>query len=191
MFTSRNLHFLVLGVILGATSGYIFAFYQVQSTTPPPRVLDSGMPPGHPNVDNEQMLAFFKEAMDRNPDDPKLLTRYGNFLLTIDRYAEAIQAYQKVLEKEPDNQDVRTDMATAYWNMGQRDKAMEEYNKSLEVNPKHVYTLHTMFFLYIEGRRDIKSAEDMLRRIEEADPKYEHIPALKKQLETERARLTR
>ena len=34
MFSSRNIHFAILGIILGATTGYIFAFYQVQSSMP-------------------------------------------------------------------------------------------------------------------------------------------------------------
>ena len=191
MLISRNLHFIVLGIILGATSGYIFAFYQVQSTTPPPRILDSGLPPGHPNVNNEEMLESFKKALEKSPDDPKLLALYGNFLLKIDRYSEAVDAYQKVLAKEPNNLEVRTDMATTYWNLGQREKAMEEYNKSLEIDPKHVYTLHTLFMLHLEGRGDIKTAEEMLRRLEEADPKYEHIPVLKRDLATEKARLAK
>src|SRR5688572_24161182 len=130
MFTARNIHFIVLGIILGATSGYIFAFYQVQSTMPPPRILDSGRPAGHPDVNNEEMHALFQEALSKTPDDPGLLTRYGNFLFSLDRYNDAITTYQKVLSMQPENQDVRTDMATAMWNMGQREQAMAEYNKS-------------------------------------------------------------
>jgi len=188
MLSARNIHFIILGIILGATSGYIFAFYQVQSTTPPPEIVDSGVPSGHPNVDNQQIQALFNEAFQKNPNDPKLLARYGNFLFSTDRFSEAIDAYQKVLVTEPNNLNVRTDMATAYWNSGQRDQAMTEYNKALEIDPKHINTLHTLFLVQIEGRNDIDAAAGLLKRIEEANPSYDQLPGLKRQLEQERAR---
>ena len=64
MLTARNIHFALLGIILGATSGYIFAFYQVQSSMP--RALPSAQntPQGHPEVNNDQLLAMFKEALE-------------------------------------------------------------------------------------------------------------------------------
>jgi hypothetical protein len=34
MFSSRNIHFAVLGIILGASSGYILAFYQIDKKIP-------------------------------------------------------------------------------------------------------------------------------------------------------------
>jgi len=53
MFSSRNIHFAILGVILGATSGYILAFYQVQASMPPAsRSANSNVPNGHPDVKN-------------------------------------------------------------------------------------------------------------------------------------------
>src|SRR5881628_2990659 len=88
MFTSRNIHFAVLGVILGASSGYILAFYQVQSSMPAPAVNASvnasgGVPQNHPEVTNDQMVALFKQALAKNPNNPELMTRYANFLLDL------------------------------------------------------------------------------------------------------------
>ena len=67
MLNSRNIHFAILGIILGAASGYIFAFYQVQSSMPRalPAQQGSNTPQGHPGVNNDQLLAMFKEALDR------------------------------------------------------------------------------------------------------------------------------
>src|SRR5438093_13277343 len=90
MFTSRNIHFAILGIILGATSGYIFAFYQVQSSTP--RAVPSTQAPGqHPEVNNDQLLAMFKEALAKNPNDTTLMTRYANFLFDLGRFNESVE----------------------------------------------------------------------------------------------------
>jgi tetratricopeptide (TPR) repeat protein len=188
MFNVRNLHFIVLGIILGASSGYVFAFYQVESAMPPPRLDQSSLPSGHPDIpDKDQMFALFNEALARTPNDPVLLTRYGNFLFTIEDFNGAVEAYQKVLAIQPNNLNVRTDMGTAFWNLGQRDRAMAEYEKSLATDPKHMNTLHTLFMVQLEGLRDANKAAELLKQIEAADPSYPPIPDLKRQLEAVQA----
>src|ERR1700722_13720839 len=104
MFSSRNIHFAILGIILGATSGYIFAFYQVQSSMP--RVVPSVQAQNHPDVNNEQLLTMFKEALAKNPNDPTLMTKYANFLFDMGKFAEAVAWFEKVLVIQPDNLDV-------------------------------------------------------------------------------------
>src|SRR6478735_3903117 len=109
MFTSRNIHFAILGIILGATTGYIFAFYQVQSSTPrtlPAPAKQSSTPQGHPDVSNEQLVTMFKEALAKNPNDTTLMTRYANFLFDLGKYNESVEWFQKVLAIQPNNLDV-------------------------------------------------------------------------------------
>src|SRR5271167_892657 len=114
MLSSRNIHFAILGIILGSTFGYIFAFYQVEKDMPAPRATSAATPNGHPDVSNDQMLGMFQDALQKDPENEELLTRYGNFLFDIARYEDAIGAYQKVLKLNPGNIDVQTDMGTAY-----------------------------------------------------------------------------
>ena len=183
MFTSRNIHFAILGIILGATSGYIFAFYQVQSSAPrtAPSAQGSNVPQGHPNVSNDQLQAMFKEALQKNPNDPTLLTRYANFLFDLGRFNEAVEWFQKVVALEPNNLDVRTDFGTALWNAGQREKAMAIYQDILKTDPKHMATLHNLVIVYLEDR-NFAAAEQTLKRMEEIDPKYEGLASLRQRL---------
>jgi Flp pilus assembly protein TadD len=183
MFTSRNIHFAILGIILGAASGYIFAFYQVQSSMP--RTVPSqgsNLPQGHPDVSNEQLLAMFKEALAKDPNNPTLMTRYANFLFDLGRFSESVDWFQKAVSAQPDNLDVRTDLATALWNAGQKDKAMAEYQSVLKVNPKHMATLHNLVIVRLD-ERNFSGAEQVLKQMEEIDPKYEGLDGLKKRLE--------
>lgn len=178
MFTSRNIHFAVLGIILGATSGYIFAFYQVQSSMPRSA---SPAAQGHPDVNNDQLLAMFKEALAKNPNDPTLMTRYANFLFDLGRFNEAVEWFQKVLASQPGNLDVKTDLGTALWNAGQKDKAMAQYQEALKIDPKHMATLHNLVIVHLE-ERDIPAAEQILEQMEEIDPKYDGLEPLRKRL---------
>jgi tetratricopeptide (TPR) repeat protein len=182
--SSRNIHFAILGIILGAASGYVFAFYQVQSSmdrTPPALTANSNKPPGHPEVSNDELLAMFKQALAKSPNDTTLMTRYANFLFDLGRFNEAVEWFEKVVSIQPDNLDVRTDLGTALWNTGQKDKAMAEYQRILQTDPKHVATLHNMAIVFL-GDRDFPSADRVIKQIETIDPKYEGLESLKNRL---------
>jgi Tfp pilus assembly protein PilF len=189
MFTSRNVHFAILGIILGATSGYIFAFYQVQSSMPRavPASQSANLPQGHPNVSNEQLLGMFKEALAKNPNDTTLMTKYANFLFDLGRFGESVEWFEKVRAVQPNNLDVRTDLATALWNAGQKDKAMAEYQQVLKADPKHMATLHNLVLVNLE-EREVARAEQVLKQMEQIDPKYEGLEPLKKRLAEIRGR---
>ena len=189
MFSSRNIHFGILGIILGAASGYIFAFYQVQTSVVVPAAASGTKPPNHPAVNNDEILALFKTALARNPNQPELMTRYGNFLAGIGRYSEAVEWFQKVLVIQPKDLDLRTDLGTAYWNMGQIEKAMAEYQGSLAIDPKHMPSLHSLFLLQVQGRHDFQAAVATLKKIEGIDPKYQPLAELKKLLEDSKPRV--
>src|SRR4029453_18498927 len=108
----RNIHLAILGIILGASAGYVAAFYKANSAlTPPPISPDqaqTGMPSGHPNVDNEQMLAAMKQAVEKDPSNPEILTRYAMALLESNHADEAAQWFKKSLDLDPGNADTRS-----------------------------------------------------------------------------------
>jgi Flp pilus assembly protein TadD len=183
MFSSRNIHFVILGIIIGAASGYMLAFYQVQASMPRTAAAagSNNVPQGHPDVNNDQLLAMFKEALQKNPNDTALMTKYANFLFDLGRYSEAVDWFKKVLMQQPGNLDVMTDLGTALYNAGQKDKAMATYQEILKVDPKHMATLHNLVIVRLE-ERNFPAAEETLKKMEEIDPKYEGLDPLKKRL---------
>jgi cytochrome c-type biogenesis protein CcmH/NrfG len=183
MFSSRNIHFALLGIILGSASGYIFAFYRVQSTMPVsvPTAQSSGAPQGHPNLSPEEVRRKVEEQLAKNPNDTQVMTLYANFLFDQGKFSEAVEWFQKAVAIQPDNLDVRTDMATALWNAGKKDQAMAEYQKILRSDPKHMATLHNLVIVHLE-QRDLGAAEQVFKQMEAIDPKYEGLEPLKKRL---------
>ena len=141
MISSRNIHFAILGIILGATTGYVLAFYQVQSSTPREAASQqqqgSNLPGGHPNVNNDQLLAMFKDALAKNPNDTTLMARYGSFLFELGKSNEAIEWFQKVVALQPRNLDVRADLVIVH--LEKRDfTAAEQVLKQMEaIDPKY------------------------------------------------------
>jgi tetratricopeptide (TPR) repeat protein len=187
MFSSRNIHFVILGIILGGTLGYIFAFYQVQASMPAPAPRsasgsNSNIPNGHPNVSNEQILAMFKQALEKNPNDATLITKYANFLFDSGKYSEAVTWFEKVVALQPNSPDAKTDFGTALWNAGEKDKAMVQYQAALKIDPKNMATLHNLTIVYEEDRK-LGDAEKTIKQMEAIDPKYEGLGTLKKRLD--------
>src|SRR5688572_25942451 len=91
MFSSRNIHFALLGLILGASAGYVAAFYKAQSSvqaasaiTAPPE-----MPANHPGLNADAMLEELRRAAEANPDNVEIVARYGEALFSNDRFPEA------------------------------------------------------------------------------------------------------
>ncbi|PYS43431.1 MAG: hypothetical protein DMG14_00995 [Acidobacteria bacterium] len=183
MFSSRNIHFAILGIILGATTGYIFAFYQVQSSMPRalPSSQGSNVPQGHPDLAPEEVRRRVDEELAKNPNNTEIITLYANFLFNQGKFNEAVEWFEKALAVQPNNLDVRTDLATALWNAGQKDKAMAEYQRILKADPKNMATLHNLVIVHLE-ERDFTAAEQVLKQMESIDPKYEGLEALRKRL---------
>ena len=154
MFSSRNIHFAILGLILGASTGYIVAFYQAEAAfvpKAPPRqqASETGTPPNHPNVTPEQLLAMFQGALQKNPNEPELRSRYASFLFNLGRFQESVESFQK----------------------------------SLELRPNHMQTMEDLFNAQLEGLKDPKAAAVTVKKIEQVDANYSGLPALKKRLE--------
>src|SRR5262245_62336489 len=155
MFSSRNIHFAILGIILGSTPGYSFAFYQVQSSMPRPipgSSAGSKLPEGHPNLSPEEVRQRVQAELAKNPNNTQIMTLYANFLFDRGKYDEAVQWFDKAIAVEPSNLDIRTDMATALWNSGQKEKAMAEYKRILQVDPKNISTLNKLVIVQLDER---------------------------------------
>src|SRR5262245_25855394 len=190
MLSSRNIHFAILGIILGATSVYVFAFYQIEQKIPdqaqPAQAAAQGVSPGHPDVSNEQVLAMFKEQIAKNPTNIELLSRYGDFLSDIGKFQEAVDAYKKVLALDPKNLNAQTFMGTALWNLGKKDEAIAAYQKSIQTDPNHMATLYYLALVDLDRDHDVNAAADKIARIEKQDPTQPILKELKQRLDEER-----
>src|SRR5688500_10288978 len=94
MFSSRNIHFALLGIILGASAGYITAFYRAQSSvqaaSPSPLTTSQPtIPAEHPDLDANAMIEELGKAAEANPTNADIIARYGEALFVNDRFSEA------------------------------------------------------------------------------------------------------
>lgn len=189
MFTSRNIHFAILGIILGAATGYVVAFYQAAAAAPPTADPHSAtateqqgaLPANHPEVNSEQMLELLKKAAEESPNQPEVLSRYANELFQIGKMEESAEWYGKVVALEPKDTDVRSLYGAVLWRIGRKDEAKTQLQTALTQDPKHVPSLHGLFIIALDSH-DVAKATDYVRRIEQIDPSYPGLSDLKTRL---------
>ena len=190
MFSSRNVHLAVLGIILGATAAYIVAFYRVQASVPPalsPEEALTDVPPGHPEVNSEQMLEAMRKAVETDPDEPELVKRYAIALFDAGRFTEAEGWFAKAVDLEPNSVDVRSMYGAILWRMGNVDAAAVQLEATLKLDPNNVPSLHGLTLLALE-KHDAARAAQLIAKIESIEPTYSQLPDLRSRLQAERSR---
>jgi Tfp pilus assembly protein PilF len=189
MFTSRNIHFAILGIILGAATGYVAAFYQAAAAAPPaedPHTTTAAdqqgaLPANHPEVNSQQMLDLLKKAAEDSPNQPEVLSRYANELFQIGKMEESAEWYGKVVKLQPKDTDVRSLYGAVLWRIGRKDEAKTQLQTALTQDPKHVPSLHGLFIIALDSH-DVARATEYVQRIEQIDPKYPGLADLKTRL---------
>ena len=189
MFTSRNIHFAILGIIFGAATGYVVAFYQAAAAAPPtedPHTATAAdqqgaLPANHPEVNSQQLLELLKKAAEDSPNQPEVLSRYANELFQIGRMEESAEWYGKVVALQPKDTDVRSLYGAVLWRIGRKDEAKTQLQTALTQDPKHVPSLHGLFIIALDSH-DVAKATDYVHRIEQIDPGYPGLADLKTRL---------
>ncbi|HEX5482779.1 MAG TPA: tetratricopeptide repeat protein [Terriglobia bacterium] len=143
----------------------------------------SGLPKGHPPVNDAEIIKFFKEAASRNPSDPEPRLKLANFLYDKHEFSDAITWYQQALRLDPRNVDARTDMATCYFNLGKAREALNELHQALKIDPQHEATLFNLIVVNLNGTHDLRAARQALHRLDQINPSYPNLDQLKQSLD--------
>jgi tetratricopeptide (TPR) repeat protein len=185
MLTSRNIHFAILGIIIGASAGYIFAFYQARDAAP--AAVTESLPVDHTGAPTDEGLDELKAEVDRDPNNADVLARYGTRLFTAGRIDEAVDVYGKTLQLEPENLTVRSLMIAMLFSQGNITDAKRHLEIAMKQNPNHIPTLHGLFLVTLEGDHDVEKAAGIAKQIETLSPNYQGLSDLKSRLEAARA----
>jgi tetratricopeptide (TPR) repeat protein len=137
--------------------------------------------------DFEGAIDFLTRANQLRPDDYKTLVRLGHANFAAKRFDTAERWFRAALAKKPDDGDVRSELALTFFmrEPPQPEKAVAELRRGLEQNPDHLPTLHNLALMLMQTR-DYEAAAATLDRLEEVNPRYERLPALREALEEAR-----
>ncbi len=93
--------------------------------------------PGGATMKSPEEIKQLEELAKMAPMNADAWTTLGNAFMDSNRFAEAVDAYQKSLAINPKNVDVRVDMGTCLKNSGRPQQAVEEYRKAIQIDPNH------------------------------------------------------
>jgi Flp pilus assembly protein TadD len=190
MFSSRNIHFAILGIILGASTGYVYAFYNAQKTqSAAPPLSESQaqeqVPAGHPGVDNNQMLAAMQKAVETDPTSPDVVGRYAMALFEAGRVDEAEKWFAKAVELAPNSTDARSMYGLTLWQLGKFDAAEAQLETTLKLDPANIPGLHGLVRVTLQ-KGDFAKSEQLIKKIESVEPNYPQLAELKRRLDAAR-----
>ena len=127
-------------------------------------------------------LAQIRQALDKDPENPKLLADLGNACYDRDDWDGAIRAYEKARRKAPKDPNILSDLGAAYRNRGEFKMAESMLNKAREADPDHWQSLVNLTLLAAYDTRDGAAARRHLEELKKRFPGMPNLERLEKQI---------
>jgi Flp pilus assembly protein TadD/ketosteroid isomerase-like protein len=99
---------------------------------------------------NTQALKLIDEALAKNPKDPAMRFRRGVTLSMLDRKAEALQVFQKLVEDHPEMPSPYNNLAVIYASQGDYDKARAALERAIRTNPAYATAYQNLGDVYAQ-----------------------------------------
>ena len=114
----------------------------------------------------EQALKIARKALEKYPDNIRLLNNAGGFALTIGDFKTAESFLKKALKIKPDYVDAHYNLGTLFKAQNQFSKAKESYLRVIEIRPDYVAAHNNLGNIFLEQKQFDKAKESYLRAIE-------------------------
>ena len=114
----------------------------------------------------KELQAFLKE----NPDNAQVWIELGNAFFDLDRFGDAINAYEKALTIQPDSPHVLTDLGVMYRRNNAPEKALEAFSKAVAVQPDFETALFNTGIVYMHDLNDIPKAVEAWEQLAKVNP---------------------
>ena len=127
----------------------------------------------------EESIQILRELLKKNPNNNEVILILANFLRSVGKYKESITYYDSVID-QIDNEDPR------YWNVFysrgisyERIKkwnlAEQDFLLSLKLNPEAPYVLNYLGYSWLERKKNLKKALDLIKTASEIQPNDAYI----------------
>lgn len=158
----------ILPLLVGALLGFIGGYFAAGGGRPSPA-------PAGGEVGAGSRLEELQQAVDRDPENPELLTSLGNAWFDREDWDRAIAAYEKARRKAPENPNLLSDLGAAYRNRGEFRRAAALFERARRNDPDHWQSLLNLVILHAYDRKDPIAAQ---KWFDELRKKYPQIPDL-------------
>ena len=121
--------------------------------------------------------AGFLRSLERDPENPEILTELGNAYYDREDWDHAVEAYEKARRKAPKNPNLLSDLGAAHRNRGEFDLAIAFFQKARQADPDHWQSLLNWLLVEAYDRRDPRAAQPLY---DELKRRYPDIPQIEK-----------
>ena len=97
-----------------------------------------------------QALKLIDDALAKNPKDPAMRFRRGVTLSMLDRKAEALHVFQKLVEDHPEMPAPYNNLAVLYGSQGDYDKARAALVAAIRTNPQYATAYQNLGDVYAQ-----------------------------------------
>jgi len=97
-----------------------------------------------------QALKMIDDALAKNPKDPAMRFRRGVTLSMLDRKAEALAVFQKLVEDHPEMPAPYNNLAVLYGSQGEYDKARAALVAAIRTNPQYATAYQNLGDVYAQ-----------------------------------------
>jgi tetratricopeptide (TPR) repeat protein len=97
-----------------------------------------------------QALKLIDDALGRNPKDPQMRFRRGVALSMLDRKAEAVTVFQKLVDDHPEMPAPYNNLAVLYGAQGEYEKARGALERAIRTNPAYATAYQNLGDVYAQ-----------------------------------------
>lgn len=159
-----------VALLVGGLLGFIGGYFAAGGGRPAGPAPAEAAGPGEGN-----RIAELSGAVQKDPENPKLLTALGNAYYDRENWDRAIESYEKARRKAPSDPNLLSDLGAAYRNRGDFARAISLFEKARSAEPDHWQSLLNLVVITAFDTRDPAAAE---RHFQELKRRYPDIPNL-------------
>jgi len=171
---------LLVGGLIGFSAGYFAGGGGRpgrESVAPAPQAAAAG----------GERLAELTRSVERDPENPALLTQLGNYYYDREEWDGAIAAYEKARRKAPNEPSLLSDLGAAHRNAGEFELAVAYFKKARDADPEHWQALLNWVLIEAFDRRDPAEAQRLFDELKKRHPEIPQLDRIQTQISSLRA----
>ncbi len=119
---------------------------------------------------NDRAIASVRTGLSHKKDSPKFWILHASLLDEENKVAEAQTVLLNAVKLFPEDIQIHFQLGSVYDRLGEKDKTVEHMQKVLGLDANHVQALNYLAYVYADGTRNLKEAENLVRKALKLQP---------------------
>ncbi len=118
----------------------------------------------------DRAISSVKEGLKHKKDSPKFWILHASLLDEENKVAEAQTVLLNAVKLFPEDIQIHFQLGSVYDRLGEKDKTVVHMQKVLGLDANHVQALNYLAYVYADGTRNLKEAEQLVRKALKLQP---------------------